>query len=282
MSSDTEAATKAKPVKRKTSAEIKRARLERLRIAREGSQSTQQQAHEYLQTWKSQPNAWKFNKARQLWIIRHLYVESQIPTDIFHIAVNYLNQSSDSLRQTLVNDAHAVINPAMDKSDEQKRARVLGQMPSHVTKGEAKALKKKKRDLAAGKLNEETKDAEEDGSSEISLGIRERAQCIVDTLSKPKPDVDVKDSSSEIISEKSSKKRKLEDAERESDEVKKEKKKKEKKAKKEKKDKEVKDKKEKKNKKDKKEKKDKKDKKDKKVKDKEDKKKKEKKSSKQK
>ncbi|KAJ1875217.1 hypothetical protein LPJ55_000889 [Coemansia sp. RSA 990] len=251
MSSDTGAAAKAKPVKRKTSAEIKKARLERLRIAREGSQSTQQQAHEYLQTWESQPNAWKFNKARQLWVIRHLYVETQIPTDVFRIAVNYLNQSSDSLRQTLVNDAQTVINPVMGKSDEQRRARVLGQMPSHVTKGEAKALKKKKRDLAAGKLNEETKDVEEAEPSEISLSIRERAQCIIDTLSKPKSDVNVKDGSSEILSEKPSKKRKLEDTESKSGELKKDKKvkkvkkQKEDKEKKEKKDKKDKDKKEK-------------------------------------
>ncbi|KAJ2851018.1 hypothetical protein IWW36_001445 [Coemansia brasiliensis] len=250
MSSDTEAATKPKPVKRKTSAEIKKARLERLRIAREGSLSTQQQAHEYLQSWTSQPNTWKFNKARQLWIIRHLYVESQIPTNIFHIAVNYLNQSSDSLRQTLVGDAQIVINPVMGKDDEQKRIRVLGQMPSHVTKGEAKALKKKKRDLAAGKPNdEETKDVEESETSEVPLSIRERAQCIIDTLSKPKPNVNVKDSADEILSEKPSEKRKSEDTEGESKEAKKAKK--DKKQKKDKKDENKKDKKDKKSKKEK-------------------------------
>ncbi|KAJ1804922.1 hypothetical protein LPJ77_004513, partial [Coemansia sp. RSA 2523] len=134
-SSDTEA-TAPKPVKRNTGAQIKQANREKQRIFREGSIETQQHAHTYLTTWNTDRSAWKFNKARQLWIIRHLYNASLMPLDMFEIAVHYLAESMGKLRSTLLEDAQLVANPTMAITDEQKaqRTRVLGLMPSHVTK----------------------------------------------------------------------------------------------------------------------------------------------------
>ncbi|KAJ2290793.1 hypothetical protein IWW55_006054, partial [Coemansia sp. RSA 2706] len=144
--SDTEA---ARPAKRKTSAQIKRANREKLRILREGAIETQQHAHQYLTTWSTDRANWKFNKARQLWIIRHLYVDAQVPSPVFDTAVQYLAESSDTLRQCLLEDARLVANPAAATTEElqAKRTRVLGLMPSHVTKGEARAIKLKKKKL---------------------------------------------------------------------------------------------------------------------------------------
>ncbi|KAJ2482828.1 hypothetical protein IWW56_000836 [Coemansia sp. RSA 2131] len=252
-SSDTEA-TAPKPVKRNTGAQIKQANREKQRIFREGSIETQQHAHTYLTTWNCDKSSWKFNKARQLWIIRHLYDSSRMPLDMFEIAVRYLAESMGKLRDTLLEDAQLVANPTMAVTDEQKaqRTRVLGLMPSHVTKGDAKMQKRAKASAKAedakDEKDEEAKKEESVQPVEVEVGTRERAERIIDALTKPKVVEPVVGDSDE---EKPAKKRKSDEKESKSD----------KKAKKEKSEK--KDKKEKKEKKDKKYKSEKKDKKDK-------------------
>ncbi|KAJ1856975.1 hypothetical protein LPJ76_002097 [Coemansia sp. RSA 638] len=252
-SSDTEA-TAPKPVKRNTGAQIKQANREKQRIFREGSIETQQHAHTYLTTWNCDKSSWKFNKARQLWIIRHLYDSSRMPLDMFEIAVRYLAESMGKLRDTLLEDAQLVANPTMAVTDEQKaqRTRVLGLMPSHVTKGDAKMQKRAKASAKAedakDEKDEEAKKEESVQPVEVEVGTRERAERIIDALTKPKVVEPVVGDSDE----KPAKKRKSDEKESKSD----------KKAKKEKSEK--KDKKEKKEKKDKKDKKDKSEKKDKK------------------
>ncbi|KAJ2132532.1 hypothetical protein GGF48_000848 [Coemansia sp. RSA 921] len=220
-SSDTEA-TAPKPVKRNTGAQIKQANREKQRIFREGSIETQQHAHTYLTTWNTDRSAWKFNKARQLWIIRHLYNASLMPLDMFEIAVQYLAESMGKLRSTLLEDAQLVANPTMAITDEQKaqRTRVLGLMPSHVTKGDAKMQKRAKASAKA----EEAQDGEKDGEAkkeesvqpvEVEVGTRERAERVIDALTKPKTEKPVVDDSDE--EEKPKKKRKSDEKESKSD-----------------------------------------------------------------
>ncbi|KAJ1840517.1 hypothetical protein LPJ70_004618 [Coemansia sp. RSA 2708] len=253
--SDTEA---ARPAKRKTSAQIKRANREKLRILREGAIETQQHAHQYLTTWSTDRANWKFNKARQLWIIRHLYVDAQVPSPVFDTAVQYLAESSDTLRQCLLEDARLVANPAAATTEElqAKRTRVLGLMPSHVTKGEARAIKLKKKKLKqqqqsqavdanqseGGSGGEKKEKKQDDGAeqnddnaepevAEVAVSTRERAERIIEAMFKPKPmnnaepAAAVSNSASEFESDsKTSKKRKSDDGDKKSKKARKDKK----------------------------------------------------------
>ncbi|KAJ2744097.1 hypothetical protein GGI20_003237 [Coemansia sp. BCRC 34301] len=143
--SETEAAA-GKPAKRRSAAEIRHIKKEKQRVAREGSEATRAAAHQYLQQWSSDRESWKFNKARQLWIVRHLYLETQVPSDLFELAIQYLDGSGDVLRKSLVADARLVAEPmsAITPELQAMRSKTLGLMPSHVTKAEANAAKRTK------------------------------------------------------------------------------------------------------------------------------------------
>ncbi|KAJ2471882.1 hypothetical protein GGI02_001977, partial [Coemansia sp. RSA 2322] len=144
--SSSESETTDKPAKRKSAAEIRRINKEKQRVAREGSDSTRAAAHQYLRQWSDDRASWKFNKARQLWIIRHLYLESQVPNDVFDLAIQYLDGSGDVLRKSLVSDARLVAEPmsAITAELQTMRSKALGLMPSHVTKAEANAVRRTK------------------------------------------------------------------------------------------------------------------------------------------
>ncbi|KAJ2909372.1 hypothetical protein GGI21_001946, partial [Coemansia aciculifera] len=141
-----DAATADRPTKRRTAAEIRHVKKEKQRVAREGSEATRAAAHQYLQQWSNDRESWKFNKARQLWIVRHLYLESQVPSDLFELAIQYLDGSGDVLRKSLASDARLIAEPmsAITPELQAMRSKALGLMPSHVTKAEAKAARKTK------------------------------------------------------------------------------------------------------------------------------------------
>ncbi|KAJ2821610.1 hypothetical protein FBU31_004848, partial [Coemansia sp. 'formosensis'] len=182
-------------VKRKSAAEIRHIKKERQRVAREGSEETRTAAHQYLQQWSSDRASWKFNKARQLWVIRHLYLETQVPADIFELAIQYLDGSGDVLRKSLVADARLVAEPmsAITPELQAMRAKSLGLMPSHVTKAEANAKRTKSKDktaapaAAAAKEGEKTETADNDAEGAVSEGTMKRALRIIEILAAVKP-----------------------------------------------------------------------------------------------
>ncbi|KAI8326158.1 hypothetical protein GQ54DRAFT_140145 [Martensiomyces pterosporus] len=219
-----------KVVKRKTAAEIRKANREKQRISREGSEETRNNAHAYLKLWSEDRLSWKFNKAKQLWVVRHLYVESQLPSAMFDIAVKYLGESKGVLRDNLIKEAKLVCEPmsATTAALQQLRTKVLGQMPSHVTKGEARSIKKAKAEAKIamalsqtdGKESDEaaaeatTEPAEDRGDSSKSAvdgatpdGIVNRASRILEALTARAPSK-TEDAKSEPESKSKSKKHK--------------------------------------------------------------------------
>ncbi|KAJ2004615.1 hypothetical protein H4R26_002405 [Coemansia thaxteri] len=187
--SSSESETTDKPAKRKSAAEIRRINKEKQRVAREGSDSTRAAAHQYLRQWSDDRASWKFNKARQLWIIRHLYLESQVPNDVFDLAIQYLDGSGDVLRKSLVSDARLVAEPmsAITAELQTMRSKALGLMPSHVTKAEANAVRRTKSSkekptattaaaaASTAKEGEKTKGAEEPVSVPAEKGEADSA-----------------------------------------------------------------------------------------------------------
>ncbi|KAJ2261152.1 hypothetical protein GGI01_002496 [Coemansia sp. RSA 376] len=203
-SSDSETEVVEKHVKRKSAAEIRHIKKEKQRIAREGSDATRAAAHQYLQQWSTDRGSWKFNKARQLWIIRHLYLETQVPADIFDLAIQYLDGSGDVLRKSLVSDARLVAEPmsAITSELQTLRSKSLGLMPSHVTKAEANAAKRTKAakdkpvpTAVVSKEGEKTKTGgaeavsaeNEAADGAVSESIMKRAMRVIEVLAAAKP-----------------------------------------------------------------------------------------------
>ncbi|KAJ2401315.1 hypothetical protein GGI23_001482 [Coemansia sp. RSA 2559] len=139
--------TDKKPTKRKTAAEIRQAQRTKQQQQRTGFDQTRDNAHEYLKQWATDFENWKFNSAKQRWIVQHLYMDAHMPAEIFNIAIDYLKRcKGETLRTSMIDDARLIVDPmlANNSNDIQKtrRARALGLLPSHVTKAESKATKK--------------------------------------------------------------------------------------------------------------------------------------------
>ncbi|KAJ1717990.1 hypothetical protein LPJ61_006973, partial [Coemansia biformis] len=200
-----------RPAKRKSLAEMRLARRERQRIAQEGAVGTQEDAHQYLQAWDQHREQWKFNKAKQLWLVRHLYVEAKVPPATFDIAARYLSSTKGMLRESLLRDARLIANPAEAATEEQQalRTKALGLMPSHVSKGDARAARKARQDAkrtstSAEAAEDDTPDNEPQAAetgveagaeasvtdgpgSEPSSNIRDRAHRIIELLTQVAP-----------------------------------------------------------------------------------------------
>ncbi|KAJ1667425.1 hypothetical protein IW140_000862 [Coemansia sp. RSA 1813] len=219
---DTKTATETKPTKRKTAAEIRQAQREKQKQERSGFDQTRNNAHSYLKQWAEDRDNWKFNSAKQRWIVQHIYIDSFVPADIFDIAVDYLAHSKgDALRTSMIDDAKLIIDPmlANNSSDAAKsrRSRALGMLPSHVTKGEAKANKKVRAQAQTPKLadpstNAKTDDGkeskededpaqaadQESGTVDVSESTCQRAKRIIKALSEqPKQEYEPRNSMSE-------------------------------------------------------------------------------------
>ncbi|KAJ1791991.1 hypothetical protein LPJ59_004904, partial [Coemansia sp. RSA 2399] len=161
--------TDKKPAKRKTAAEMRQAQRTKQQQQRTGFDQTRDNAHGYLKQWATDRENWKFNSAKQRWIVQHLYMDALMPANIFDIALDYLSQSkAETFRTSMIDDARLIADPMLannsDGAQKSRRARALGLLPSHVTKAESKATKKATKKAAKGaKLADPAADAKADG-----------------------------------------------------------------------------------------------------------------------
>ncbi|KAJ3074052.1 hypothetical protein HDU98_012247 [Podochytrium sp. JEL0797] len=131
------AAKKAKAKEERLKAEAK---AKEERIANGGPEklpTPKEQAAEYLKMWKSDRANWKFQKSRQLWILRHLLDQWNIADDDFKIAVKYCKDLPEGNARTVT----------------------LGQMKEVIVKGETVKP-------AEGDDEEEDKTEKEDAPAE--------------------------------------------------------------------------------------------------------------------
>ncbi|KAJ1677639.1 hypothetical protein EV182_005744 [Spiromyces aspiralis] len=100
---DTEPAKK-KAKKKDMSAESKRSRI----MAAKKTKLEEQQlrykqlsteCQEYLSKWKHNRSEWKFQKARQIWILKHVYKPQHVPDELFGLAIEYLESIKGGARK---------------------------------------------------------------------------------------------------------------------------------------------------------------------------------------
>ncbi|XP_048350107.1 uncharacterized protein C7orf50 homolog [Sphaerodactylus townsendi] len=66
-------------------------------------------ALEYLKSWCKNPEAWKFQKTRQTWLLSHMYDEDKVPGKYFSILLRYLEGLQGSARTVTVQKAEALV-----------------------------------------------------------------------------------------------------------------------------------------------------------------------------
>ena len=72
----------------------------------------------YLLKWKNDHDNWKFQKSKQNWIIRNIYIMEK---DLFKIAVKYLG--SGSVKSFLIDNAKGMLDKAKVDKDSQDYAK---------------------------------------------------------------------------------------------------------------------------------------------------------------
>ncbi|KAJ1814174.1 hypothetical protein LPJ56_003131 [Coemansia sp. RSA 2599] len=156
-----------KPLKRKTASEIRMINREKRRQANEGFEQTRTAALSYLEQYTKDRQAWKFSKAKQLWLIRHMYVESKVPDDVFPSLVQYLRTMGDRLKAAVISDARLISQPITATTPELQMARkkALGLLTTPPTKSTAQQRKKKQKANANANADANA-NAEGDGKSE--------------------------------------------------------------------------------------------------------------------
>ncbi|KAJ6655964.1 hypothetical protein lerEdw1_004549 [Lerista edwardsae] len=64
-------------------------------------------ALEYLTRWSENPKEWKFQKARQTWLLLHMYDQDKVPDEYFSVLLRYLEGLQGSARTVTVQKAEA-------------------------------------------------------------------------------------------------------------------------------------------------------------------------------
>uniref|UniRef100_A0A8B8CLS0 Uncharacterized protein C7orf50 homolog n=1 Tax=Crassostrea virginica TaxID=6565 RepID=A0A8B8CLS0_CRAVI len=88
-------------------------------------------ASEYLKQWSSDRKSWKFQKVRQVWLLKHMYNSEQVNSDDFEILLQYLDGLKGKSREVTVKQAEKIIEEDDENAtDETKteRARQIVQL----------------------------------------------------------------------------------------------------------------------------------------------------------
>jgi len=114
----------------------------------------------YLSSWAAQQagesTAWRFNKATQAWIIRHVYEVDKVEATSFKLLLKYIDGLRGAARDRMIEDAHAEVSrggvPPQRKDETQlsKRARLnLERRAANQTARQAELEEKKAAKAAA-------------------------------------------------------------------------------------------------------------------------------------
>ncbi|CAG8630564.1 11498_t:CDS:2 [Acaulospora morrowiae] len=64
----------------------------------------------YLVEWKFCRSNWKFQKLRQIWLLKHVYDRDMFPDDFFKIFLDYIADLAGHARESTSKEAQAIVN----------------------------------------------------------------------------------------------------------------------------------------------------------------------------
>jgi len=84
----------------------------------------QWQSLEYLKSWKLHRETWRFQKARQSWLLRNMYNKSSVTSEMFKLLLEYLVGLQGNRIKTLIEEAENEIL-VLKKEKEQQSSAIL-------------------------------------------------------------------------------------------------------------------------------------------------------------
>ena len=78
----------------------------------------------YLSQWKNDKQNWTFKKARQTWLLHHMYNEIAIPDEYFSILMEYLSGSKGGARTKTLSDAELFFNKNSENENDDNESRL--------------------------------------------------------------------------------------------------------------------------------------------------------------
>lgn len=91
-------------------------------------------ASEYLKQWSDDRKNWKFQKVRQVWLLKHMYNQDQVTDDDFEILLLYLDGLKGKSREVTVKQAEDIMEKDEDSEETEhmktERARKIVQLLS--------------------------------------------------------------------------------------------------------------------------------------------------------
>lgn len=139
-----------------TKARARQKRQKNRKLAREnfGSKDVEA-AHEYLRLWSVQQQgsaekgAWRFNKATQAWLIRHVYESDKVPKDVFPVLLRYLDGLQGIARDRMSTDADTIVTlrgaPLVEKEPELPPTKTKREKKKEEAAERARDAKKKEK-----------------------------------------------------------------------------------------------------------------------------------------
>jgi len=96
-----------------------------------GEEIRRVEAKEYLRSWKHDKSNWKFNKNRQTWLLKNLFVDDDddaLDDEAFGILLEYLRPLKGKAREETIKQAEAKVNESGVEFLQAERARLVAQM----------------------------------------------------------------------------------------------------------------------------------------------------------
>ncbi|GAA48961.1 hypothetical protein CLF_102269 [Clonorchis sinensis] len=110
----------------------------------------QEKALEYLHTWNTDQEHWKFRKNQQTWLINHVFNPRLIPRPEFRIFLQYVKGLVGSARQILVGRCEQIVDrqepetaPPSDNIQEPEDGMASFSLEDNVARKRAKSILKR-------------------------------------------------------------------------------------------------------------------------------------------
>ncbi|XP_078712894.1 protein cholesin [Lampetra fluviatilis] len=77
---------------------------------------------EYLTSWATDKNQWKFQKLRQTWLLQHMYDAEKVPDSYFKILLKYLAGLKGQAKDTTIEKAESIMRKSEKEDVEEEEA----------------------------------------------------------------------------------------------------------------------------------------------------------------
>ncbi|KAG0232311.1 hypothetical protein BGW42_008277 [Actinomortierella wolfii] len=118
---------------------------------------------QYLVEWKKFRSVWKFQKLRQVWLLKHMYDDKELPDTHWPIFLEYIKDLKGAARTATIEEAQKIVD-APDESDSEEEKK--GDQDSEMKDADEKEGEEEN--------NEEKKEEEDEAKKEAMEKKRQR------------------------------------------------------------------------------------------------------------